>query len=424
VRLLPPAAVVFAVVATATAFSPPAAGQDVADSAAVPATVVPSRLAQVERTRSETCVPVFASMDDLDTALAPLAEEAQRIQALARAMALEDSAEVAPFSATDSLDILVRDWFRSDAALAERFVASGDSAVLEQRAQEKEDVRARLRSRLQEVGGQGRQMVTSAGDLEGATELCQNKILVRDAVLAACDTVESPVCAAARSDSVGGRFRFVDDPAALWDVESLSAWSDPGPLTRGPDGALVGGRTAAAVRRGNVEVAVGISPLLRSRSELDSLEEAEFDANLDSLGFTFQHPDLVMAPALDIRVDVPAPLDGETHYFLHFGDLSDPATQVVWTTPAGAGGAVRTTFPAPPAALIRLQGGEPLSLTAVQMAQPDSTSGELQAEAEARYTLGISPVAQAPAVRAVLGYMGGGRLSQDLNRLVPPSGGG
>lgn len=383
---------------------------------------VPAGLAEAEEARSRSCVSVFATLEELEEALQPVYGRGQRINALGQAMRLEDSTEVAPFDLDDPLETTVQAWFESDAALGRAYAESGDSAVLAQRREEREALMEELRDSIRTLNARGQEMVAEAGDVQGATAMCQGKILVRPAVLEVCDTTASPVCEPARAETADGAFRFVDQASDLWDVEQLNPWSEPAPLARGPEGSLIGGRTAGSVRRGNVRLVVGVGHIVRPREQLSPEQAAEFDANLDSLGFTFDHPDLVMAPALDVLLDVPGPLAGETHYLLHFGDLSDPATQVVWTVAAGGLGPIQASMPAAPGALARLQAGEGLSLTAVRVA-PGETPEET-AEAEALYSLPLTPVSQAPAVAGLLSYMAGGGFAQDLARLVPPSGGG
>ena len=382
---------------------------------------IPADLVRVEEARSRACVTVFATLARLDTELEPLARRGQRIQALALAMSLEDSTEVAPFDLDDPLEETVRDWFVSDAELGRAYAESADSTILAQRRQEREAVLQQLRDTLQTLGGEGQGVVAEAGDIQSAAAACQGKILVRPAVLEVCDTVSSPVCEPARSATPDGEYRFVARASDLWDVEQLNPWSEPSPLARGPDGSLVGGRTAGSVRRGNVRVMVGLGHLVRPRTDLTEEQVTEFEQNLEMLGIPFEHPDLVMAPALDVLVDVPAPLAGETHYFLHFADLSDPASQVVWTVSAAQGGPIRASMPVAPNVLRRLQAGETVSLTAVRV-DPDRTAEDVT-EAEALYTVSLTPVSQAPTVGRLLSYMGSGEFGQDLARLVPPSGG-
>ena len=400
----------------------PLAAQEQPPAAAVPeAPEPPALLAELEEARSRSCVPVFATLAELEADLAPAFQRAQRINALGQAIRLEDSAEVAPFDADRPLEARVRAWFESDAALGRAWAESGDSTVLERRRSAREALLEELRDSIRTLNEEAEARVAGAGDVQAATARCEGKILVRPAVLEVCDTVSSPVCEAARSARSGGAFRFVDEAADLWDVEQLSPWSEPGPLARTPDGALVGARTAGSVRRGNVRFMAGLGHVVRAREQLTPEEAAEFDANLDSLGFTFDHPDLVMAPAIDVLLDIPGALAGESHWFLHFGDLSEPASQVVWTMPVAAGGPMRASVPVGGGALARLQAGETLSLTAVRMAA-GAEAGDAT-EAEALYSLPLTPVSQAGAVDRLLSYMVGGGFSEDLSRLVPPSDG-
>lgn len=420
-RRRPPSTSLLLAAAAALLVAPaPSAGQAGPDTAAA-TPPVPSNLAAVEEARSRSCVSVFAQLAELEEALQPVFLRGQRINALGQAMRLEDSTEVAPFDASDRLEAEVRAWFESDAALGRRYAETGDTTVLARRRQERETLMEELRDSIRSLNESGQEQLAGAGDVQGATAACQGKILVRPAVLEVCDTTSSPVCEPARSPTQDAPFRFVEGAADLWDVEQLNPWSEPGPLTRVPDGSLTGARTAGSVRRGNVRFTVGLGWIVRPRDEITPEQAAEFDANLDSLGFTFEHPDVVMAPALDVFLDTPGPLAGESHYFLHFGDLSDPASQVVWTVAASGGGPIRASLPAAPGALARLQAGEGLSLTAVRLAP--GADPEATAEAEALYTLPLTPVSQAPAVGRLLSYMAGGGFSEDLARLVPPSGG-
>ena len=55
-----------------------------------------------------------------------------------------------------------------------------------------------------------------------------------------------------------------------------------------------------------------------------------------------------------------------------------------------------------------------LSLTAIRL-------DEATAEGDAIYTLGVTPVAQAAAVSAVVSYMASGELARDLATLLAPT---
>lgn len=392
---------------------PAGAQEEPPDAVAAP----PADLAEVEARRSRACVGVLNRLAELDRALAPLAARSNRISALGRAISLEDSTMVSPFDTDDPLEAAVRDWFVADMALGRRYAETRDESIHDERTVGRTAIRARLTAALDTLRARAEEVMEGAGDVRAEALPCEGAILVRSAVAEACETESGVVCDALASPRPG--LRFVDEAADLWDVEQIRPWTDPTGLGVGPTGQLQGARTAARSRLGNVVVEVGLSPLLRPREELDSAEAAEFDANLDSLGFTFDHPDFVMAPALDVALSVLEPIAGETHYFLHFGDLSAPQNQVVWTTPASGSGPFATVLPAGPGLLARLQAGEPLSLTAVAVSDDD----EVQ-EGEAVYSIGLTPINQSRAVGGVLAYMAGGELAEHLEALVPPEGSG
>ena len=183
-----------------------------------------------------------------------------------------------------------------------------------------------------------------------------------------------------------------------------------------PNGALVGGRTGARARKGNLTFTVNLMPLLRQRSELTEEEIGQFEANLDSLGFTFEHPLVAMAPGLEVQLNLPPPVGGEDVYILHFGDLS--GEDVIWSVEADAGGLVQAIFPAHRPVLDRLRAGEVVSLTAVQT--PEEEGGE----GVAVFTVSLLQVGQASNVDALLQYMSDGTLGRDLLALIAPGGGG
>jgi len=378
----------------------------------------PADMAAGELARSRACVAPLTGMARLDVALAPLAVRAERIRALNQAMVLEDSSAVVPFDADDSADRMVQEWFASDGVLALRYVEARDDAINDQRRVEREAVRDRLREELQAVGARGQEMIAQASETTAGGQDCEGAILVRPVVLEVCAAqgLTGPVCdgAAAPEGNGPGEYVFVGSADELWDVEEFRPWSNPMPLSVTPEGGLGGGRTMARARRGNVVALVGLGSLIRPRSEMSAEEITEFDANLDSLGFTFDHPGFVMAPAIDLQIGILGRLGGETHYLLHFGDLSAPAEQVVWEGPAVDRGPIQALFPAPPGALVRLAAGEALSLTAVKVTEGAE-------EAEAVFTLSFTPVNQARAASSLLGYMAGGQLGRDLAALVPPT---
>jgi len=377
---------------------------------------IPEDLVEVELERSRMCVPVMGRLADLDARLAPLAERAERLGRLEAAIAVEDSARVSPFDEADALDQAVRDWFVADAEMGRR-VADGEEAVQEERAAARQAIRERLRDEFDSVNERAQELLGGEEDLREMAPDCQGAILVRSAVLEACENLDTRVCQEAREPTADGRFRFVDSPSDLWDVEQIRPWSDPSGLRPSQGGGLTGARTTAMVRRGNVTFVLGLEPVIRDRAQVGEEQAAEFDAHLDALGFSFDAPGFVMAPALAIEIDIIAPLGGESHYLVHFGDLADPAQDVIWMTPAGSGGPIQGIAPTDESILLRLASGEEVSLTAVRI--PEEIGEDEAVEGEAVFSLGISAVGQAQAVSALVGYMGGGQLAADLGLLFP-----
>lgn len=379
----------------------------------------PAGLTAVEVERSRACVPILARLETLNRDLEPLSNRAIRIQQLDQAIALEDSASVAPLDTSDPLETAVGQWFTQDANLGRRWAETQDSTVLTRRREARTELRQRLRDELQVLTEQGQARVATAGDIQAEAQSCQGAIFVRPVVVEACAGSGSELCQAA-ADTAAGPFRFVAAAEDLWNVEELRPWTQPGPLQILPEGSLGGARSTVRARRGNVQVSVALSPMIRERTDISAEQAAEFDANLDSLGFTFEHPRFVMAPAFEVQLVVERPLGGETHYMLHFGDLSDPPSQVVWSVPASQTGPIQAAFPAAPGALARLTQGQTLNLTAVALGE-DTGEG---AEADVVYSIPMTGVNQTPSLEALLGYMAGGQLGQDLARLVPPTSGG
>jgi len=405
----------YPLVLLACAVAAPLSAQDVPPTQTEPPGP-PPRLAEVELARSRSCVPALARLEAVDRALEPLVGRAERVRALLAAVALEDTVRVTPLDPSAELEEAVRQWYVADQALAERYVREADEAVQDQRVAERERMEERLREVADDLDGRvERALAAVSGELGEATVECEDAVFVRSAVLEVCDTTVSPVCAAARATEAPARFRFVEDPEDLWDVEQLRPWSEPTSLFLTPGGTLGGARTSAHVRRGNLVLGVQLEPMIRPRSAVSEEQAAQFDANLDSLGFTFDDPRFVMAPALALRLNATRPFGDETHYFLHFGDLSDPPNQVVWQAPLTTGEPVRVAFPAPGWALTRMAEGDPLHLTAVAFAEGP------EGRATAVYSLLLPSIGQARSLAALLSYMGSGRLARDLATLVPPS---
>ena len=380
----------------------------------------PAGFAEAELARSRQCVPALNRLEELDLAVQPYAQRIERLRALGRAVSLEDRDEAGTLGTEDPTEAAVDAWFAADSVLAARYLTERDEAIQEERARERNALLDRIRQVMQEVGAQAEATLEGAAELEVASAPCQGAVLVRSAVQEACAGSESTLCRAVAAADAQGPFRFVDAPEELWDMEDYRPWTRPGPLQGTPQGALVGGRTAAQARRGNIIVAVALAPLIRNRSEISEEEVAEFQENLDALGITFDHPLFVMAPAFEVEVSVPRPMEGETHLLLHFGDLT--GDDVIWSSEIGEGGVMDALFPASGVALNRLQSGEALSLTALRL--PEGEDPEAEAGAEAIYSLAILPVNQAQQVAALLQYMVQGDLGRDLAQLIPPPAGG
>ncbi len=379
----------------------------------------PPGLADVEMARSRACVESLARYDELNARLQPYGARLDRLRALGLAVSLEDITEAAPLSDADSVEAAVAHWFATDSALAQRWVAERDSTIQEERSRGRTAILDRIRQAMDAVSAEAQGHLTDADSIEAAVEPCLGAVFVRGAVLEACAGSTSNLCQAAADTATGGEYRFVDSAEDLWDIEEYRAWSTPEPLQGAPDGALMGARTAALARRGNVVLSVAVGPLIRNRSELDSVSIAGFEANLDSLGYVFEHPLFVMAPALELYLNVPEPVGGETHLIVHFGDLSGE-DDVIWSAPAGEQGVLQASLLVSGRDLARLQTGDLVSLTAVHV--PEAPEGE-EPVAQPVYTVTLLQVGQSANIEALLQYLSGGGLSRDLSTIIPPPAG-
>lgn len=373
-----------------------------------------SGLAAIEAARSSACVGILARLDVLDRTLRPLAERSQRLLAIGQAIALEDRSVIDSLRVEDPTEAAVRAWFLADGALGQRFVDTGDPAINEERRVAREVIRARLDSTLIAVQGEADSHIEAAGDLPAVAAPCEGAIFVRSAVLEACRTESSPVCDDAATGEPGTRYGFVETAADLWDVSEFRPWTDPGPLQVGPGGQIEGARTLAFARRGNVVVTVAFAPLLQEKSGLTPEELARFEVIVDSLDFDFSHPDIAFTPSLGLRATLPESIAGETFYVLHFGEPDE--AEVIWTGPAGTGAPVEATVVLNPDYASLLASGSPISLTAVVGAAEEGGDNE------AVFSIQLTPVGQAGATRALLGYMSS-QLSKDLAALLGPGGG-
>lgn len=375
----------------------------------------PPGMAAVENARSRICVAKIAKIAELNDKAAPYMNRARRIRALAEVVALEDTTQAAPFDTRNALERAVHAWYTADHALALRIVA-GDSSLVSKRDTARAVIERRIQSAMDSVTAQAKSKLAGADSTQAEAQPCQGAIFVRPVVLQACKAIPgSPLCAAARRKpdtipSDTAQFRFVNAANDLWGIEQLRPWTDPAPLQAGPGGSLIGGRTMARARRGNIIVAVALAPLFKDRSKMDSTQVAQFQANLDSLGFTFSHPRYVMAPSLELEASVPPPIGGENLYILHFGTLAKPA--IIWSIKAGKGGLIQATFPATAKLLDRLKAGDVLSFTALKVPK-GSTQGTPV------YSISLLNVNEARAATQLLGYMKSGDMSKDLNKLVP-----
>jgi hypothetical protein len=378
----------------------------------------PAGLAKVELARSRSCVGSLARLAALNATLEPIARRIDRLNVLGRAVSLEKAEDAEPLDPSDPVEEAVARWFAADSALALRYLAAPDSTLLQERSAARTAILDRIGQSIQELAVEGQAKAREGAPVQAEAQPCEGAILVRSAVLEACATTESPVCDAAAAPEPAGSGRFVEAPEDLWDVEQYTPWNQPAALQPSPDGGLMGARTSARARRGNVVFSLSLAPLLRRRADLSEEEIGEFEANLDSLGFKFDHPLFVMAPGFELQAQLPAPLGGETHYVVHFGDLT--GDDVIWSMEAGTPGLVQASFPAREQDLARLQAGEPVSLTALRV--PEGEGAEAQATAV--FTLTLLQVGQANNVAALLQHMASGALSRDLAALVPPGAGG
>jgi hypothetical protein len=356
-------------------------------------------------------------MADLNATLEPIAQRLARLNALGRAVSLEKAGDVAPFDAGDPVEEAVAAWFAADSALAVDYLATPDSSIQQNRAAGRASILARIDETIQAHLDDGREKAIEGAVLQEEAQACEGAIFVRSTVVEACTAIVSPICEAAEAvegaDALG---RFVETPEELWDIEQYRPWTQPSSLRPDSDGGLVGARTSGQARRGNVVFSFTLAPLIQSRSDLSEEEIQASEANLDSLGFIFDHPGFVMTPGFELGAQLPAPLGAETHYVLHFGDLT--GDDIIWTVEAGNPGLVQVSFPASENQLARLKAGEPVSLTALRVQEGEETDPE----AEGVFTLTLLQVGQATNVTTLLEYMANGSLSQDLETLIPPGG--
>ncbi len=366
----------------------------------------PPDMPRIELERSRTCVATLAEVEVLDVRLDPLAARSRRLMSIAQAIALEDRSVTGLLDPSNPVESDVRAWFATDSLLAVRYLENQNPALQEQRAAGRESIKAQVSEALEAVGRRADSVMAESGDLVQRAGPCDGAVFVRPAVLEACAGVTSELCtAAAQPPDPAGPYRFVDEPADVWELRELRPWTDPSPLAVGPSG-LDGGRTIGYARVGNVVVTAAFTALLKDRAQATPAELTTFEQNNQALAITFDHPDIAFTPALALRAALPQPLGGEDRYLVHFGDPDDP--DVVWSAAAGSGAPLEASLPISPVHALKLRDGEPLTLTAAR--GDDSV-----------YSITLTEANQVTAVSTLLGYMAT-QLGVDLRRIAPPNG--
>jgi hypothetical protein len=404
----------------ALAVTLPVAAQDTLQPAPVDSLIelpMPASLAEVELARTARCVPLINRVDALNAELTPVRERIQRLGLLVEAVALEDSLRAAPFRTDDPVEAAVQEWFAADLDLARQFLATGDTTLQARRTEGREAIITRVREAGQAASADADAKIQASDDVLQASQECLGIMLVRPTVVEACAGADTSLCTEARATepNPNGRFRFVGTPEDIWGVETLRPWSQPARLGLNVQGGLSGASTNASVGRGNVGLVVGIEPIVQDRSAAAPEDLARLQAGLDSLGLTFDHPRFLLVPGLAIRLVVGPALGGESYYFLHFGDLSEPARDVIWSASAAAGAPLAYMAPIRKEVLDRLAAGEPMTLTAVRFPQAGSMEGE------AVFSLELPNVAQAAALATLQQYMSSGDMQRDFTALAPQS---
>ncbi len=369
----------------------------------------PAGIAEIELERSRLCVPVLAQLDELNLQLQPLGIRTERLRQIAAAIAIEDRTVMDSLNVNDPTEAAVRDWFLSDGRLAQSFLDTNEQTIQQQRAVDRELIKGTLQVTLEGIQSEAQGIIEEAGDFGPEASSCEGAVLIRSAVIEACGSEQSLICDAAKPANSDGAYRFVDSPEDLWDVQEFRPWTSPGPLQLAPDGQLDGASTVAFARQGNVAFSVAFRPDIRPRTDMAPENIQTFQTLLDSIGFEFNHPELIYAPALTIRATLPEPLAGEDRYAIHFGAIE--AGDVIWDGPSGTGAPIEISILLTPIHIVKLTQGESLELTAIRGLDDGSD--------EALFGLALTPVNQVAATQALLAYMAT-QMPQDLNLLVPP----
>jgi hypothetical protein len=367
----------------------------------------PTNLATVETNRSRQCVTMLAEIEVINEILRPIVIQSQRFTAIAQAIAIEDPSIVPSLNMSDPVDAAIADWFATDELMARRFIETQEPVLQEQRTTGREAIKVFLTDAALAVQDQADSILAENENTLAQAGFCDGAIFVRPAVLEACETGSGEICiAAAQPPAIADRFRFVDTPESVWDVQEFRPWTDPTTIQPGPTGQLEGARTVAFTRVGNVVVTVAFSPLFRDVSDVTPAERFSFDQTNQALGLSFSHPSILFAPGFAIRAALPEPMAGEDEYVIHFGDPTEP--DAVWTGAASTGSPLEASMPMDATHVIRLREGHPLSLSAMRDGEPE-------------YSIPLYSTNQVTAIQALLSYMSN-QLSVDLNELVKPEG--
>tara|TARA_B110000014_G_C20074276_1_gene560608 strand:+ start:196 stop:1470 length:1275 start_codon:yes stop_codon:yes gene_type:complete len=369
----------------------------------------PAGIAEIELERSRVCVPVLSQLDALNLQLQPLGIRTERLRQIAAAIAIEDRTVMDSLNVNDPTESAVRDWFLSDGRLAQSFLDTNQQTILQQRTVDRELIKGTVQATLEGIQSEAQGIIEEAGDFGAEASSCEGAILIRSAVIEACGSEQNLICDAAKPANSDGAYRFVDSPEDLWDVQEFRPWTSPGPLQLAPDGQLDGASTVAFARQGNVAFSVAFQPDIRPRADMAPENIQTFQTLLDSIGFEFNHPELIYAPALTIRATLPEPLAGEDRYAIHFGAIE--GGDVIWEGPSGTGDPVEISILLTPIHIVKLTQGESLELTAIRSLDDGSD--------EALFGLALTPVNQVAATQSLLAYMAT-QMPQDLNILVPP----
>ena len=369
----------------------------------------PAGIAEIELERSRLCVPVLTQLDELNLQLQPLGIRTERLRQIAAAISIEDRTVMDSLNVNDPTEAAVRDWFLSDGRLAQSFLDTNEQTIQQQRAVGRELIKGTVQAMLEGIQSEAQGIIEDAGDFGPEASSCEGAVLIRSAVIEACGSEQNLICDAAKPANSDGAYRFVDSPEDLWDVQEFRPWTSPGPLQLAPDGQLDGASTVAFARQGNVAFSVAFRPDIRPRADMAPENIQTFQTLLDSIGFEFNHPELIYAPALTIRATLPEPLAGEDRYAIHFGAIE--VGDIIWEGASGTGAPIEISILLTPIHIVKLTQGESLELTAIRSLDDSSD--------EALFGLALTPVNQVAATQALLAYMAT-QMPQDLNLLVPP----